>query len=493
MTISAKTQHSLFSAHSGVQITVAGRIQRLTGLFLFVLLTALLGLGASTFLVHTSTAQAASVSFPDQARVGIHNAYDKSRFKYLINALTSGTSQVEIDVWQDFLFSGEYIVADNGTFGDNNNCEKATSYSQLGTLDRNQDFQSCLDDIALWQQHFPNHSPLVIKLELKNGFETSSGFGPAQLDALIKQKLGSALYTPADLMGSTYSTLDAATRAGAWPSASALTGKIIVVAQAGAYELRVKSYTSDQEYCDYLTSLASAGTISNATIFPVLLTASSTDPRPANSRAPWYVVFGQDAANWAVVDTSFYYTNHYLIIMTSSEALAPGISTSAPSATDAANRVARLASHAATIISVDWTSPSYLSLTTTRTHLTYEAESSANTLAGGAIVMSCTGCSGSKDVGYIGNGGTLQFNGVTASAAGTYTLTIWYGNADSANRTGSLSVNGGTASTVTFVPTGSVQTMDVVSVTVTLVAGNNTLLFSNSSAYVADIDGISIQ
>src|ERR1051326_8179021 len=30
------------------------------------------------------------VKWPDQTRVGIHNAYDKSRFKYFIDALESG-------------------------------------------------------------------------------------------------------------------------------------------------------------------------------------------------------------------------------------------------------------------------------------------------------------------------------------------------------------------------------------------------------------------
>src|SRR5690349_17310169 len=73
----------------------------------------------------------------------------------------------------------------------------------------------------------------------------------------------------------------------------------------------------------------------------------------------------------------------------------------------------------------------------------YEAESSANTLAGGARVGTCSGCSGGHKVRFVGNGGTLQFNGVTASAAGSATVTITYltGTARSA----SLSVNGGSA------------------------------------------------
>ena len=63
-----------------------------------------------------------------------------------------------------------------------------------------------------------------------------------------------------------------------------------------------------------------------------------------------------------------------------------------------------------------------------------EAESSANTLAGGAQAFpnECASCSGKNEVGDIGgaNGGSLTFNTVRQSAAGNYTnqdwLSRWY-------------------------------------------------------------------
>jgi hypothetical protein len=447
----------------------------------------------TTVFVQPYKAQAAGGSFADQTRVGIHNAYDKARFKYLINALQAGSGLVEVDVWQNWFASGKYWTSDNG-FGNNNNCEDATSYSQLGSLNRNQDFTSCLQDISLWQQQFPNHAPLILKLELKNGFDTANGYGPAQLDAMLKSYIGANnLYTPADLMGSTYGDLDSAARANAWATTAQLTGKIIVVIQAGAPELRLKSYTSDQEYIDYLISLKKAGHLSQATAFPTLLKSASTDPRPNNDRAPWYVVFGDDATNWTTVDTSFYANNHYLLIMTKANEVAPSIDSIAPAAADAYEHVNQIAAHAATIASVDWTDPTLLAYTTSRSHLTYEAEASTNTLAGGAVVQSCTGCSGGSDVGYIGMGGTLQFNNIIASSAGTYTVTIWYANGDSATRTASLSVNGGTPTTLSFAVTGNVNVVNVVTTTIPLNAGSNTLLFSNSAAWGPDIDGVAIQ
>src|SRR5690348_8906640 len=84
----------------------------------------------------------------------------------------------------------------------------------------------------------------------------------------------------------------------------------------------------------------------------------------------------------------------------------------------------------------------------------YEAEASGNTLAGGAKVASCSPCSGGKKVGFVGNNaGTLQFNGVTTGAAGSATLTIAYASGQARNA--SLSVNGGTATSISFASTGS--------------------------------------
>jgi RHS repeat-associated protein len=76
----------------------------------------------------------------------------------------------------------------------------------------------------------------------------------------------------------------------------------------------------------------------------------------------------------------------------------------------------------------------------------YEAESSANTMAAGAGVQSCSACSGGKEVSWIGrqpngNAGTLQFNGITVSTAGTYPVTIYYVDGD-AGRSAQLTVNG---------------------------------------------------
>jgi len=127
--------------------------------------------------------------------------------------------------------------------------------------------------------------------------------------------------------------------------------------------------------------------------------------------------------------------------------------------------------------------------------ISYEAESSQNTLSGGAQVISCSGCSGGNRVGYIGlqdNGdnGTLQFNNVRKSSAGSYTMAIYYTEGDAGGRIGYISVNGGPAITFTGSDTGSFWVVGRVNVVVSLSAGNNTIKFSNSNHQTPDIDKI---
>jgi alpha-galactosidase len=129
---------------------------------------------------------------------------------------------------------------------------------------------------------------------------------------------------------------------------------------------------------------------------------------------------------------------------------------------------------------------------------TYEAESSANTLSGSATANACSSCSGGYDVGNVGTGngnsGTLQFNAVQASLSGPQVITIAYINGDSAPRTASLSVNGTSTTTVSFPSTGDWTSPKVgtVKIIVNLNAGNNTLTFSNSSAWTPNFDNITL-
>jgi Phosphoinositide phospholipase C, Ca2+-dependent len=333
---------------------------------------------ALTLLAGSTGLTAAAASEPaspppvvDRTVVGIHNAYDKSRFPYLVDALESGAGMIELDVWQNFLSSRRYDVGHDAY--PSNNCERATRYGQLRRQRRNQSLQSCLDDIRLWHLNRPDHAPLVIKLEMKNGFDNSGGFGPDEFDRLLARRLGRpAIFAPADLLAGRYPDADTASRAGAWPSWEALRGRIIVVLQRGTFESGnpFDRYHTELEYADHLVALARAGRIGEAMMFPTVLgKVQAGDPRTGphgGARKPWYVSFDSDAVNWVAVDTSFYLAGHYLVTMTAAHAVAPAIPARAPTVEQATARVELLAEAGASVVSADWTSPAVLGLSSER-------------------------------------------------------------------------------------------------------------------------------
>jgi hypothetical protein len=131
-----------------------------------------------------------------------------------------------------------------------------------------------------------------------------------------------------------------------------------------------------------------------------------------------------------------------------------------------------------------------VSAATAGTTTSYEAESTANTLTGGARIGSCA-CSGGHKVGFIGHGGTLRFNGVAVSTGGTYSLAIAYLDGD-AGRSASMSVNG-SSTRLRFSGTGGWNVVGTLTTTVQLNAGSgNTIAFSNATAWAPDIDRITI-
>ena len=119
---------------------------------------------------------------------------------------------------------------------------------------------------------------------------------------------------------------------------------------------------------------------------------------------------------------------------------------------------------------------------------------SSGTLAGGAVTASCNSCLGGKKVGFVGNGGTLTYNNVNVSTAGNYEVQIGYldGTSGTTGRSATITVNGASAGTTTYTPTGSFANPGSTTVSLPLNAGSNTIEFSNSSAYAPDFDAITV-
>ncbi|MEV6766593.1 phosphatidylinositol-specific phospholipase C domain-containing protein [Streptomyces sp. NPDC051105] len=318
------------------------------------------------FLVVPGTAHAdtGATKFSGTTTIGTHNAYEKDKYTYWAQALDSGASLLELDVYADSL-TKRWRVSHSNPLGNDNNCEHADKPSELYSQNRNQDLGSCLDNMAAWEQLHPDHAPVVVKVELKVGFNNNVGLGPDEFDTLVSQKLGSSVYKPADLLGSSYSTLDAAAKANAWPTRDALKGKFIfelipgTVEQANPFD----HYWTDEEYGDHLRDLYAAGQISAAQAFPAVLGAENGDPRTSRYDAgirPWFVFFDGDAATYVNngYDTSFYSTNHYILIMTDASSVSPAISSTSPTDAEVAARLALLAADHASIITSDWSTKS---------------------------------------------------------------------------------------------------------------------------------------
>jgi hypothetical protein len=318
---------------------------------------------AAALLMIASATSAAALSqnttLAQSTVVGLHNTYDDTTaYPYLAQALDAGAKLLELDTWDDF-FTNEWKVSHSSPFGNNNNCVDASSSAQIYTGSANKDLGSCLDDIKYWLAAHPTSGPIYIKVEMKDGFGANVGMGPSQFDSYVNSHVGNILYRPSDLM-SGYPTLDAAAKANAWPTESALAGKLVMYLITGTVELANPFHnpTSDVEYSTYLNGLKAAGTLNQATLFPSVLGAVTGDPRDKFTDAtlkPWFVFFDGDASTYVTsVDTSWYDTNHYILIMTDAQNVAPTLDLHNPPVADAQARVALLAAHHASVVSTDW-------------------------------------------------------------------------------------------------------------------------------------------
>jgi hypothetical protein len=290
---------------------------------------------------------------------GLHNTYDPATFPYLAQALDTGTSMIELDVWDDYI-TREWKVSHSNPLGNANNCVNASSAADLYTGGANKNLESCLDDVRVWLGAHPGHGPLIIKLEMKAGFQANFGMSAAKLDQSISSHLGNLVFKPSDLLakpgGGSYGTLDAAATAGNWPTRQQLAGKVLLEIIPGTVEESNPTDTlwTDVEYATYLKSH-----VSTAQIFPSVHNAQAGDPRTRysdTSLRPWFVVFDGDAATFlnGSIDTGWYDAHHYLTFMTDAQNVAPALDDVNPSPADAQARIAQLAAAHATVASNDW-------------------------------------------------------------------------------------------------------------------------------------------
>ncbi|MEV4442326.1 phosphatidylinositol-specific phospholipase C domain-containing protein [Streptomyces sp. NPDC049577] len=301
-----------------------------------------------------------SPSYAATTAVGVHNAYDKAKYPYFADALDSGAGLLELDVWTNGFGGRSFRVSHAKPLSNDNNCVGATSPAGLRTGSRDQPLSGCLADIRAWHDAHPGHRPVLLKVEMKDGFDANSGRGPAELDALLTARLGDALYRPADLAAG-HATLDEAVRAGAWPGRQALAGKFIVELIPGTVEEGnpLDHLWTDREYATHLRDLAAAGRLDRAAAFPAVHGAAPGDPRTRYADAsirPWFVLFDGDAATYTKggIDTAWYDDRHYLVVMTDAHKVPPAIDITHPTESQARERVTLMARSHASFATADW-------------------------------------------------------------------------------------------------------------------------------------------
>jgi Phosphoinositide phospholipase C, Ca2+-dependent len=310
-----------------------------------------------------SAADVQQLPYSESTAVGIHNTYDPSAFPFLADGLNTGTGLVELDVWTNLL--GPAFRVSHDAVGDNNNCTGATTVAGLTSGSTDKDLGGCLTDLKTWSDAHPDHAPVVVKVEMKDGFLADKNRGPVQFDALVNSKLGNSLFRPSDLVGSTYANLDQAARANAWPTRAQLAGKFIFELIPGTVEESnpFDNYLTDQEYATYLRDLQSAGNLPQATAFPAVHTVTTPgDPRTRyadTTLRPWFVFFDTDANGFVTngIDTNWYDENHYFVVLTDSQNVAPAIDDTNPTQQQAEDRLNLLAQQDhASVVSSDWRS-----------------------------------------------------------------------------------------------------------------------------------------
>jgi hypothetical protein len=131
------------------------------------------------------------------------------------------------------------------------------------------------------------------------------------------------------------------------------------------------------------------------------------------------------------------------------------------------------------------------SMTSGPSENTYEGETAQ--LSGGARSVSCSGCSGKNAAGYIGgsDAGSVYFANISSSAMTRTTIRIKHLNGDKSQRFADISVNGGSAQRIAFLPHGGGDPASS-SLHADLKSGENTVKISMTGSWGPDIDRLMV-
>ena len=109
---------------------------------------------------------------------------------------------------------------------------------------------NCLDEVAAWHNANPNHEVITVFLDLKSDWQ-SGGWNPSNLDTLLNNKLGSAIYRPSHINNacSGNNTLQKAVTGNcAWPDLEDMQGRVVFALTGGDSKLTTYAGSSSTAY-----------------------------------------------------------------------------------------------------------------------------------------------------------------------------------------------------------------------------------------------------
>ena len=123
----------------------------------------------------------------------------------------------------------------------------------------------------------------------------------------------------------------------------------------------------------------------------------------------------------------------------------------------------------------------------------YQEVENNQTLPSGSYDDNASYCSGGMKVGWLGkkDENYLEWRDVHSFTGGKYRLTLYYVSGES--RSAKLSVNGGPSKSLTALNSGGFDRVGKKTTTIQLNAGSNTIRLANATAWMPDIDCITLE
>lgn len=173
-------------------------------------------------LFSTTNVSAQDTLYNQKYTVACHNCYEK-KYSCGLDEMFEYTSTIELDIWDSRCLFSKNKVANNDWYVKHTFLQRGNKNCFDGSL------KKCLQEIAKWSEANPNHEPVTVFLDKKEGWRKGKGFRqPEDLDNLIHSTVPAGkVFTPKELL----STIDlkSSIKTTNWPSVNSLKGKIIFV------------------------------------------------------------------------------------------------------------------------------------------------------------------------------------------------------------------------------------------------------------------------